>query len=93
MNSIELWRYRLSYQCKYRLGRLKCILTDHDIRPSFFADYYCARCDIRNPEDKVTLFRLLNHRYCWLVGAEWEWFDKLDNWLCERYHMPSWWEY
>jgi len=95
---LDQWLYRLRYgfeeRCKYKLCRLKCLLTDHDIDFSLYTNkYYCKRCGTRNPEDKLTLYRLLNHCYIWLVSKEWDWFDRLDNWLCEKYRMPVWWEY
>lgn len=95
MNSLlEQWWYRLKHKCKYRLRQLKCLLTEHDVIWSNYTNsYYCRRCDARNPLDSFTLFLLLNRCYCRLVSAEWDWFDKLDMWLCEKYCMPSWWEY
>jgi len=95
MNSLlDQWLYRLKCKCKYKLKRLKCLLTDHDVSFGQYAEEcYCRRCGMRSPEDRLTLFRLLNHRYCWLVSKEWNWFDRLDEWLCEKYRMPRWWEY
>lgn len=95
---LKQWLYRLEYglreRCQYKLRQLKCLLTDHDISFSQYRDeYYCKRCGMRNPEDKITIFRLLNHRYCWLMSKEWDWWLKLDNWLCENYDMPDWWSY
>jgi len=94
MNMLNQWLYRLKDKCKHGLRQLKCLLTDHDVSFSQYAnEYYCRRCGTRNPIDKFTLYRLLNHCYCWLVSKKWGWFNRLDNWLCERYNVPSWWEY
>lgn len=93
MNMLDQWLYRLKCKCKHRFLCLKCLLIAHDIVWSnYLGDHYCRRCNTKRPFS-ITLPLLLNRCYCWLMSKEWNWFDKLDIWLCDKCRMPRWWEY
>jgi len=96
---IDQWLYRLKYKLLYNkllygLLKLKCWFIGHDEQMGGpYEPNWCCRCDCEEPAEKTTLPELLRRRYCWLVSKEWDWFDKLDMWLCDTYRMPTWWEY
>lgn len=83
---------------KFELVFLKCQcwLIGHDERWGSRINYesdWCARCHCEWPQEKVTLPKLLNRGYVWIVKREWAWLETLDLWLRDYIRLPSWWEY
>lgn len=87
-----LWKLELMSQ------RVDCFFVGHSTTfPDQWCneDEYCSKCFVTCPQDKVTLPRLLNRLYSWVVERKWRWFERLDGWLCENHkeQLPTWWEY
>lgn len=86
-----LWALRLVVK------RFWCWCVGHEVRTGDGLAYcdYCDRCCVTRPQDLTTLSDLLRESYGWLVERNWEWFERLDDWLCENHSqkLPGWWEY
>ncbi len=85
------------WDLKVIFWRIQCWFKGH-IEKRFYAwpdEYYCDRCFINDPDEENTLPMVLNRLYIWAVERHWNWFDKLDEWLCENYskRLPNWWSY
>lgn len=82
--------------------RVRCWFVGHNERLeyypagySFLADCYCDRCFVNEPADYSSLPNIMNRMYIWTVEQRWNWFDKLDGWLCKNHskRLPDWWSY
>ena len=89
------------WRLKNRIKRIGCWFVDHDIVwpdeiERFYGQAdYCPKCYMDGPEEANTLPTYLNRIYVWFVLRDWEWFERLDDWLMNNYNkrLPSWWEY
>ena len=88
----------MMWELKALFLRAWCWLAGHDERMGNALNYeddYCAKCYISWPQDTSTLPDLLNRLYVWIVERDWQWFERLDMWLCTHYGkvLPRWWSY
>lgn len=94
------WSFLFNVGRKLKL--IICFFVGHEIRYGYDIAYesdWCERCMHTSPEEidleeGITMPRLLNRVYCWLVERHWSWFERFDLWLQKRVRWaPSWWEY
>ena len=89
------------WKLKRNVKWVACLFVGHNVYYGNRADNvpgYCRRClytdEERNIDDGVTMPRLLNRTYCWLVERDWRWFEALDERAIKHWkRLPSWWEY
>ena len=86
------------WKLKYLIRGIGCFFLGHEMLPGdeeISENDWCLHCLVDWPQDRVTLPRLLNRCFGWLVEREWNWFARIDDWLIEYHqeHLPDWWEY
>ena len=86
------------YNIKYKIRRVRCWLTRHDINIGIielYEDDWCRFCDEINPLDypEWGIAQYPHRVYDWFCLRGWEWFDKLDWWMMDRLRLPFWWEF
>ena len=90
--------YDVLWYLERMVRRVGCFFVGHNEVTGerlIYESDWCSKCFCRWPQDRVTLPRLLNRCYGWVVERNWHWFVCLDDWLYinHREKTPDWWEY
>ena len=86
------------WKLKYLIRGIGCFFLGHEMLPGdeeISENDWCLHCLVDWPQDQVTLPRVLNRCFGWMVEREWNWFARIDDWLIENHSeiLPDWWEY